>query len=108
MSNAAATRNVHVPMQKGFLSRQSKERGYTISVCRCEKIYKRHSNSIDTVKKVCGRCQSKLQFLGRFNHDGTLAVKRGPSQFSLFVKQHFSAVKQTFPAGSQPSPPSSK
>ena len=95
-------------MPSVFLSIRSKECEYTTSVGRCEKIYKRHSNSIDTVKKVCGRCQSKLQFLGRFNHDGTPAVKRGPSQFSLFVKQHFSTVKQTFPAGNAPSPPSSK
>ena len=65
---------------------------------------KRHANSIDTSKKVCGSCQSSLLFLGRFKADGTPAAKRGASQFSLFVKSNFIAVKQQFPNGRHPRP----
>ena len=63
---------------------------------------KRHSKSIDTTKKVCGACKGTLAFLGRFNQDGTLAKQREPSQFSLFVKDNFGAVKQSLPPGDLP------
>lgn len=67
--------------------------------CRCGKLLRRHSNSIDVDKRVCGSCRSRLQFLGRFKQDGTPAAKRGPSQFSLFVKSQFNTIKQQFPQG---------
>ncbi|KAK9861778.1 hypothetical protein WJX84_009911 [Apatococcus fuscideae] len=59
----------------------------------CRRIFKRHSNSIDVAKQVCGACKSKLQSLGRFQADGTPARTRAPTPFSLFVKERFGAVK---------------
>jgi hypothetical protein len=53
---------------------------------RCGKVYGRHSNSLDTSKKVCGRCHGHLLPLGRFRADGTPAKTRAASAFSLFVK----------------------
>lgn len=49
-------------------------------------MYGRHSNSLDTSRKVCGQCRGRLQPLGRFNADGTPAKTRAASAFSLFVK----------------------
>ncbi|KAK9837857.1 hypothetical protein WJX74_006363 [Apatococcus lobatus] len=59
----------------------------------CRRIFKRHSNSIDVSKQVCGACKSKLQSLGRFQADGTPARSRAPTPFSMFVKERFGAVK---------------
>lgn len=56
--------------------------------CRCGKVYGRHSNSLDTNRKVCGMCRARLEPLGRFNVDGTPAKARTASAFSLFVKVH--------------------
>lgn len=53
---------------------------------RCGKVYGRHSNSLDTDRKVCGQCRGRLHPLGRFNADGTPAKARATSAFSLFVK----------------------
>ncbi|DBA72109.1 TPA: hypothetical protein ACH3X2_010833 [Trebouxia sp. C0005] len=61
---------------------------------KCQQMYKRHSNSIDTSKQVCSACRGQLQALGRFNADGTHAKVRAPSQYSLFVKNNFATQKQ--------------
>ncbi|KAL0047352.1 hypothetical protein WJX82_001193 [Trebouxia sp. C0006] len=61
---------------------------------KCQQMYKRHSNSIDTSKQVCSSCRGQLHALGRFNADGTQAKVRAPSQYSLFVKDNFASQKQ--------------
>jgi hypothetical protein len=66
---------------------------------RCGKVYGRHSNSIDTTRKVCGVCHGALEPLGRFNADGTPAKPRVPSQFSLFVKENFASVRKASGVG---------
>jgi len=38
---------------------------------RSRQEYKRHSKSINTEKSVCGKCKSKLEFVGKFKNDGT-------------------------------------
>ena len=69
----------------------------TQSWCRQE--YGRHSKSIDVTLKACGVCNGRLEFLGKFNADGTKAEEKKATAFSLFVKEHFGAVKETLPAG---------
>lgn len=59
----------------------------------CGKVYGRHSNSLDTDRKVCGMCRARLEPLGRFNADGTPAKARTASAFSLFVKDNFAVAK---------------
>ena len=63
----------------------------TQSWCRQE--YGRHSKSIDVEAKACGVCNGKLEFIGKFNADGTRVEERAASAFSLFVKEHFGAIK---------------
>ena len=43
--------------------------------------------------QVCSTCEGRLLLLGKFQADGTPAKQRVPSGFSLFVRDHFSAVK---------------
>lgn len=49
--------------------------------------------------QVCSACRCPLQSLGRFNADGTPAKTRQPSQYSLFVKDHFAALKKQLGPG---------
>ena len=60
----------------------------------CGRVYGRHSNSIDTKKQACGICSGRLEFLGKYNADGTPARTRVPSQFSQFVKEHYAGAKK--------------
>eukprot|EP00891_Asterochloris_glomerata_P001488 jgi/Astpho2/1488/e_gw1.00026.148.1_t len=65
----------------------------------CKRIYKRHSNSINVEKQVCSACEGRLLLLGKFQADGTPSKQRAPSGFSLFVRDHFSAVKSAAKPG---------
>ena len=65
----------------------------------CLQEYGRHSKSIDVTQKACGVCHGRLEFLGKFNADGSMAVEKKATAFSLFVKEHFGAVKEKLPAG---------
>ena len=60
----------------------------------CGRVYGRHSNSINVKKQACGICSGKLNFMGKFNADGTPQKARAPSQFSLFVKEHYKSAKE--------------
>jgi len=40
-------------------------------------------------------CNGRLEFIGKFNPDGTRAAEREATAFSLFVKQHFAARAYT-------------
>jgi len=61
--------------------------------------YARHSKSIDPTKVVCGSCDGQLEFLGRFNRDGTPVAKREATGFSLFVKEQYGSAKKTLGPG---------
>lgn len=37
-----------------------------VPVCSCGKLYVRHKRSIDIIKHVCSRCNSRLLYLGKF------------------------------------------
>ena len=65
----------------------------------CLQEYGRHSKSIDVAAKACGVCNGALEFLGKFNADGTKAEEKKATAFSLFVKEHFGSVKERLPAG---------
>ena len=49
--------------------------------------------------QVCSACEGRLLLLGKFQADGTPAKQRAPSGFSLFVRDHFSAVKSAAKPG---------
>lgn len=66
---------------------------------RCTQIYMRHSKSINQDTHRCGRCSGRLNFLGKFQADGTPAKARTPSAFSAFVRDNFADVKAACPAG---------
>jgi predicted SprT family Zn-dependent metalloprotease len=56
----------------------------------CKIMYARHSkNSIDITKHRCGKCKSKLKYLGNFNTNGTPKKERAATGFSLFVKENY-------------------
>ena len=67
--------------------------------CRCAQVYRRHSKSIDAARHACGRCRSRLAFLGKFRPDGTPAKARTPSAFSAFVRDNFADVRAMCPPG---------
>jgi len=58
----------------------------------CGLEYGRHSKSIDVERHRCGLCSSELVYEGKFSADGT-KTSHAASGFSLFVKEHFAAVK---------------
>ena len=58
----------------------------------CKKIVGRHSNSIDTAKKVCGSCKGRLVLLGP---DGVTPKKAKPlTEYQRFVQKHQGAVRK--------------
>lgn len=61
--------------------------------------YERHSKSIKVDTQVCGACSGELEFLGRFNRDGTPVAKREATGFSLFVKEQYGSAKKTLGPG---------
>jgi predicted SprT family Zn-dependent metalloprotease len=65
----------------------------------CDQTYGRHSNSIDTTKKVCGRCRGKLIYLGKFTKGGMPVKARKPSGFSMYAKENFARARQSCPSG---------
>jgi predicted SprT family Zn-dependent metalloprotease len=65
----------------------------------CQQEYGRHSKSIDVEAKACGVCNGRLEYIGKFNSDGTQVEEKMPTAFSLFVKEHFGSVKERLPAG---------
>ena len=52
-----------------------------------------------SLMQVCSACEGRLLLLGKFQADGTPAKQRAPSGFSLFVRDHFSAVKSAAKPG---------
>ncbi|KAK7498722.1 hypothetical protein BaRGS_00010099 [Batillaria attramentaria] len=81
---------------------------YTIStkyIYRCTKCgYQigRHSKSLDTDRKICGRCRGQFQLLlasaGGAASDGsacpTPRTPRTPNPFAMFVKENYGSVKK--------------
>lgn len=62
----------------------------------CRIIIKRHSNSVNVDKHVCGKCKSKLIEIDVKSKDSSEIVpkkKREASGFSLYVQQHSSSVR---------------
>ncbi|XP_076825920.1 germ cell nuclear acidic protein-like [Clavelina lepadiformis] len=59
---------------------------------RCATEFGRHSKSIDTTKKVCGRCAGKLILQNRKLSNGS-GKTRVPNPFAEFVKQNYKSTK---------------
>jgi predicted SprT family Zn-dependent metalloprotease len=62
----------------------------------CRIIIKRHSNSVNVDRHVCGKCKSKLIEIEVKSKDSSEIVpkkKREASGFSLYVQQHSSSVR---------------
>ena len=68
---------------------------YIWECTKCGTEFKRHSKSIDPARHACGACKSKLV--------QTQPAPRtaGPSEYQLFVKQRFQALKQAHPSKGQ-------
>ena len=71
----------------------------SLCACRCGRIYKRFSKSIDASRSGCGLCWAQLAFLGRFAADGSRVKERAGNPYSSFVQEHFAAVKAAQPPG---------
>ena len=69
----------------------------------CDYLYKRHSKSIDTQRKLCGICRGKLE-LNQWDAkvekyvklvqnkepiDGEAKVQKTPNPFAAFVKENY-------------------
>ena len=58
----------------------------------------RHSKSLDTERKVCGRCHGKFELLTRTKNreaQGSAAsTPRTPAPFAQFVKENYASVKK--------------
>jgi predicted SprT family Zn-dependent metalloprotease len=64
----------------------------TNTLCGVE--YTRHSKKgIDVDRHRCGKCRSKIKFLGAFNADKTPRKTAKATGFSLFVQENFATVK---------------
>eukprot|EP01026_Neomeris_dumetosa_P040838 TRINITY_DN3378_c0_g1_i10.p1 TRINITY_DN3378_c0_g1~~TRINITY_DN3378_c0_g1_i10.p1 ORF type:complete len:590 (-),score=58.74 TRINITY_DN3378_c0_g1_i10:220-1989(-) len=100
----------HGPVFKKWgLSASQKFPGITVRTCHnydihvphvwkcesCFKQYRRHSKSIDTTKFCCSLCKGSLEYVGKFNIDGTPAKTQRPNAYSLFVQSNFSKVKES-------------
>ena len=61
----------------------------------CQAQIRRHSKSVDTDAKVCGRCGGRLLLFTQ-RKDAALQPHepRKPNVFALYVKQHYRHVKQ--------------
>ena len=55
----------------------------------------RHSKSLDTNKFRCGSCTGKIEFLGKYNQDGSKCKARKANKFALYVKLHYNTIKAT-------------
>eukprot|EP01113_Clastostelium_recurvatum_P049699 TRINITY_DN9253_c0_g1_i1.p1 TRINITY_DN9253_c0_g1~~TRINITY_DN9253_c0_g1_i1.p1 ORF type:complete len:504 (-),score=86.43 TRINITY_DN9253_c0_g1_i1:165-1676(-) len=74
---------------------------YNCSNPSCTVSIGRHSKSLDTSNKVCGRCRSKLELAPRLLKDGTPAKPRTPSAFSVYVKDNMASVRRDMPGSTQ-------
>ena len=62
------------------------------SNCGC--IYKRHSRSIDITKHACGKCRGRLMEVDATVNGSTAKIRKPPSAYNQFVKQHAASVRQ--------------
>lgn len=65
----------------------------------CGTEYGRHSASIDTAARACGRCGGRLALQARSRADGTPVAPRTPTAFASFVGAHFAATRRAAPPG---------
>ncbi|KAI9852539.1 MAG: hypothetical protein M1838_000407 [Thelocarpon superellum] len=68
---------------------------YMWECSKCGLEYKRHSKSIDTARQTCGACRASLV------QTQPAPRNAAPTGYSLFVKEHFAAVKRDNPASPQ-------
>lgn len=60
---------------------------------RCKTEIGRHSKSLDTSKKVCGRCHGKLELCSQKNQDGVSVKPRRANPFANFVKDNYKETR---------------
>jgi len=60
----------------------------------CGVVIGRHRKCIDVKRQVCGKCKSKLLYLGEISKEGASARKQTkPTEWSLFLKENAGDVK---------------
>jgi predicted SprT family Zn-dependent metalloprotease len=63
----------------------------------CTWKFGRHSNSLSIEKHRCGRCSSKIIFMGKFDSNGNLMKAKKVSDYQKFVKKANKKVRQMHP-----------
>ncbi|KAI9772561.1 MAG: hypothetical protein M1835_006267 [Candelina submexicana] len=86
-SNAFRHRGVEVTTKHSYTI----DYRYIWECTKCKTTFKRHSKSIDPLRHTCGACKAEL-----VQTQPTPRTK-GPSDYQLFVKEHFRKMKQTNP-----------
>eukprot|EP01135_Chromosphaera_perkinsii_P001207 Nk52_evm6s162 gene=Nk52_evmTU6s162 len=71
---------------------------YKCQNARCQRVYGRHSKSVNTEKQACGSCRGRLELMDPVTKDGTPIKRRQPSQYNLFVKEHYASIKEKNPS----------
>ncbi|XP_067946383.1 germ cell nuclear acidic protein-like [Watersipora subatra] len=61
---------------------------------RCKYQIGRHSKSLDTETKVCGRCRGKFQLLTRTSKGQMTPVSSTPNRFALFIKDNYGPIRK--------------
>ena len=68
---------------------------FQCTAINCGLLYQRfNKRGINPDKHLCGECMSPLEYLGKFNIDGTPHRARAPGGFTLYVKEHFASVRR--------------
>lgn len=74
---------------------------YTYKCEKCGQCIGRHSKSLDTDRKVCGKCHGRFQLVvnykgNKVNEAGDSAAKppKTPNPFALFVKENYKVYKK--------------
>ena len=63
----------------------------------CTWTFGRHSKSLSVEKHRCGRCSSKIIFIGNFDSNGKLIEPKKVSKYQQFVKEMSSKVRKEHP-----------
>ena len=64
----------------------------------CTWKFGRHSKSLSIEKHRCGKCSSKIEFIGKFDSNGNLMKERKVSEYQKFVKKMNKIVRLENPS----------
>eukprot|EP01034_Spumella_vulgaris_P025012 gene25011-31416_t len=95
--NKVTKRYPHVPVSRCHAYEIHKKHHFRCSNEACASKWSAHTKKgVNIEKNVCGKCKSKILYVGIVSADGEVAKKREASGFSLYVKSHFASTKKKF------------